>query len=111
MKETQASITHWQRKTFGESTAQAAFQRMREEYWELRDALHLRGEWADVDLGEKRLAKAREECADVLITLYRVAELLGVDLHEAVDAKMKINRERRWVVDGSGNGQHVKDGG
>jgi NTP pyrophosphatase (non-canonical NTP hydrolase) len=49
--------------------------------------------------------KAAEEMADVVIVLYRLAERLGVDLHDEVDKKMRINRGREWVVEG-GHGQH-----
>lgn len=35
--------------------------------------------------------------------------VLGVDLPAAIDAKMKINRARRWERKGAGHGQHIKD--
>lgn len=94
--EDQATITAWQEESFGPTTPWRAFERMQKEYWELRDAVYV---------GDT--ASAMSECADVLITLYRVAELLGCDLHAAVNAKMAVNRTRQWVVDDNGHGQHV----
>lgn len=32
---------------------------------------------------------------------------LGVDLAEAIDRKMVINRARKWKLDGTGCGQHI----
>lgn len=52
-----------------------------------------------------------KEAADVLIVLYGLAGLRGFDLGEAVDAKMAINRARKWKALGDGTGYHVKDEG
>lgn len=103
MSETQRTITDWQRDTFGKTTAWHAFQRMQKEYWELRDIVHAAENGLKV--GHDQVAG---ELADVLITLYRVAECCGIDLHAATDAKMSVNRNRKWVVDETtGSGQHV----
>jgi hypothetical protein len=32
------------------------------------------------------------------------------DLLEHVDAKMQVNRARKWRLDGNGHGQHVEEG-
>jgi NTP pyrophosphatase (non-canonical NTP hydrolase) len=93
--ENQGSITAWQIETFGPTTPWLAFQRMQKEYWELRDMIHA-----------GYFEKARVECADVLITLFRVAEALGFDLLNEVNHKMAINRVREWDVDADGHGQH-----
>lgn len=53
--------------------------------------------------------KIAAECADVLITLYRVAGLCNFDLLEEVDKKMDINYKRKWKLDGSGCGQHTEE--
>jgi hypothetical protein len=42
--------------------------------------------------------------------LARAAERVAVDLPVAIDAKMAVNRARRWRVDGTGHGAHVKEG-
>jgi hypothetical protein len=33
----------------------------------------------------------------------------GINLQVAIDAKMAINRARRWVLDGRGHGSHVRE--
>lgn len=52
--------------------------------------------------------KVPAEAADVAITLYGLAYLRKFDLHAAVDAKMVINRARKWKPNGDGTGYHVK---
>lgn len=52
-------------------------------------------------------AEAGREAADVVILLHRLAGLLGHDLYEQVDAKMVINRARKWKAAGDGTGGHV----
>jgi hypothetical protein len=51
--------------------------------------------------------KVRDECADIIITMFRVAEKLDFDLLKAVDCKMALNRERKWKVSPQGIGYHV----
>lgn len=41
--------------------------------------------------------------------LGRLARCIGIDLPAAIDAKMAVNRARRWNVDGRGHGEHVKE--
>lgn len=103
MSETQYTVTDWQFETFGPTNLGLAFERLQKEYWELRDVVHAHGQGPD----ENRRLKCAEECADVLITLYRVAEMLRCDLVYEVDRKMAINRKRKWAVDEKGHGQHV----
>ena len=43
-----------------------------------------------------------------VIWLMRLAGLAGFDLPAAIDAKMAINRVRKWNVDGRGHGDHVE---
>lgn len=94
MTETQQTITTWADETFGPCTAKRAVARMIEEMAECQEGVNVTGTW-------------RDECADVLITLYRVASIVGFDLHEAVDAKMHVNRQRLWGVRGDGTGYHL----
>ena len=47
-----------------------------------------------------RLAKVAEEVADVLLYLIRLADVLGVDLARAAEAKMDANA-RKYPVDSS----------
>lgn len=97
--ETQQSISKWANETFGPASSNARVAaRANEEMAELLRALTA----DDQDL------KAVDEIADVLIILYRLADRFGIDLHEAVDLKMAINRNRVWNKDGSGHGYHVR---
>jgi len=99
MHETQYSIGMWADETFGECTSlQAALTRARQEFDELEDAVTF----------DKPIAEVAKEIADVVITLERMACYLGVDLRREIDAKMKINRARKWKRDGTGHGQHIK---
>ena len=55
-----------------------------EEASELLHAIHHKG-----DVGQ--------ECADVLVLLLDIANLHGIDLQEAFEDKMAINRSRKWA--------------
>lgn len=90
-------IHKWQRKTFGQSTVIRSIQRCQEEWDELQD---------EAALG--RYEKASKECADVVIVLSAVCANMGYDLAQEVEKKMAINRARKWNVDGTGCGYHVK---
>jgi Protein of unknown function (DUF550) len=96
--ETQKSISDWADATFGvpQSNLRIAL-RMQEEMVELLKRLCVN----DADPG------AAEEVADIFIVAARLMERLGTDLTAMVDAKMRVNRERRWVLDGTGCGQHT----
>ena len=91
-EETQKSICEWADTTFGETTPDAAIDRCVKEMEEFdkADAEHV-----------------ANEAADVVITLYRVAQVMGFDLLEAVDLKMRVNRGRTWTKNGDGTGQHT----
>lgn len=91
--ETQASISTWAKETFGEPTSlELVVDRFLEEVEELQTG-------APEDLPD--------ECADCMIVLLQVAATAGFDLQEAIDAKMKINRARKWNTKGDGVGQHI----
>lgn len=94
--ETSASIAAWAEATFGPVRDLSVLtRRARQELEELDEAL-LAGQSAD----------AIGEAADVMILLHRLTALLGADLADAVNAKMTINRNRRWRLSGDGVGQH-----
>ncbi|MBB76579.1 MAG: hypothetical protein CMJ75_18900 [Planctomycetaceae bacterium] len=109
--ETQRSITDWSRETFGETKdPRLVFDRLDEEFDELRYEVRKAGEASDrgEDFIDDDIAS---EVADVGILLYQVAHSYGIDVHEAIDAKMKINRRRKWKTTGvAGIGQHVEEG-
>lgn len=44
-----------------------------------------------------------------LARVARICTLMERDLWAEVDAKMVINRARKWALDGAGHGQHVKE--
>lgn len=98
--ETQYTICDWANKTFGFAGLNASVERMLKEVEELK-AIKL----TEMKDGEK----IADECADILITLYRIADVLGYNLHATVDYKMEINRGRKWKSNGDGTGQHIKE--
>ena len=97
MNETQKSVATWAQDTFGPVSSNARVAaRANEEMAELLRALTT----------DDEAAGAAEECADVVIVLMRLADRMGFDLRGAIDAKMMVNRERKWARDGSGHGYH-----
>ncbi|GAM98519.1 hypothetical protein U91I_02154 [alpha proteobacterium U9-1i] len=95
-RETSASIAQWGAETFGEvADLTVLTQRARIEFEELEHAVRA----GDVD-------EIGREAADVMILLHRLVGLVGKDLASEVDAKMQINRARRWRLSGDGVGQH-----
>lgn len=95
--EDQSSISKWAEETFGPvSTNLSVAVRMNDEVAELLSKLNQ----------DDNHPGAGEECADVLIVLFRLADKLGLDLLYEVDLKMEVNRDREWVLDGTGHGKH-----
>ena len=98
MIETQHSISKWANAAFGPANSNARIAaRANEEMAELLRCL----------TADDNHPEAAGEVADVLIVLYRLAWRLGIDLHEEVDMKMVINRQRKWSLDKTGHGYHV----
>lgn len=96
--ETQATVSEWAVQTFGGVGSNASCAaRANQEMAELLTAL----------VNDDAHPKAVEECADVVICLYRLVERLGGDLLAEIDRKMEINRARTWVLVGNGHGRHV----
>lgn len=97
MEEDQYTIGKWAAETFGRSkSALHVALRANLEMAELLKALSI----------ESPLSK--EEVADVAIVLDHLAYTMQFDLNDAKIAKMKINRARRWALDGAGCGQHIE---
>jgi NTP pyrophosphatase (non-canonical NTP hydrolase) len=97
VNETSASIREWGDATFGPvRDLSALVARARGELDELDQAIR-----AD---DRPEIGK---EAADVVILLHRLVALAGMDLNEQVDAKMAINRARKWKAAGDGTGGHV----
>jgi len=98
--ETPESIAHWAEETFGAHTNPMA------------GVCRIQAELTELALEAGKIPQDREkianEIADVLICVYRYAYCQGVDINEAVAAKMAINRGRLWKRNGDGTGQHIK---
>lgn len=100
--ETQQTISEWAIKTFGEpSNVELVIWHMLMEADELKEKLLSGGVYAKEELAE--------ELADIFIVGYQCFTVLGVDANECVDRKMKVNRARRWNMNGDGTGQHIKE--
>jgi NTP pyrophosphatase (non-canonical NTP hydrolase) len=96
-RETSQSIREWGDATFGTvRDLSALVARARGELNELDGAIKAND---DAEIGK--------EAADVVILLHRLVALAGMDLSEQVDAKMAINRARKWKAAGDGTGGHV----
>ena len=95
--ETSSTIRIWGDATFGApSDLTVLVARARLEMDELEQAIR-----------EGDMAEAGREAADVVILLHRLTGILGLELNEQVDAKMAINRARKWKTTGDGTGSHV----
>jgi len=95
--ETSQTIAQWGSETFGDAASVKAYAvRAQEELAELIEAIE-NGE-PDKDI--------THEAADVTILLHRIAGTLGLELYDAIDEKMAINRKRKWTPSGNGVGQH-----
>jgi len=98
MEETQETINDWITQTFGEAGSNfSVAARANEEMAELLMSLAV----------DDNHPKAVEECADIVIILYRLAQRHGKDLMAEVNRKMQINRLRQWKT-ANGHGYHVK---
>lgn len=96
--ETQATITEWANSVGIKTSIRRAVTRANEELQEALD---------DISRGD--IAAAGVELADVVICLHVAASRMGVDLQAAIDAKMVVNRARKWRLDTTGCAYHVKD--
>jgi NTP pyrophosphatase (non-canonical NTP hydrolase) len=95
--ETSQSIRIWGDETFGKvADLSALVARARGELDELEHAIRA---------GDK--PEIGREAADVAILLHRLVALAGMELREQVDAKMAVNRARKWKAAGDGTGGHV----
>ena len=96
-RETSKTIREWGDATFGAVSDLAALvARARGELDELEQAIRAND-----------MAEAGREAADVAILLHRLVAVAGMDLSEQVDAKMQVNRARKWKAAGDGTGGHV----
>ena len=97
-KETQQSIADWAKKTFGPANNHTVLvDRAMNEMTELKEAVRSNN---TIEIGK--------ETADVVILLYRILELNGLDLNAELNAKMLENRTRKWLAKGDGTGSHIE---
>jgi len=97
MNETSKTIADWGTDTFGDANSVKAYAlRAQGELTELIEAIE--NKQSDNEIAA--------EAADVTILLHRVTATLGIELSDAVDQKMSINRKRIWQKSGNGVGQH-----
>ncbi len=95
--ETSKTIREWGDATFGKVSDLSAL------------VARARGELDELDLAIRTndTAEIGREAADVVILLHRLVALTGMDLAAEVDAKMAVNRARKWKAAGDGTGGHV----
>jgi hypothetical protein len=126
-RETSASIAAWQNETFGPATTtQDRVQRSREVtlkaigaalYCDLSvprpnlsraiRAVEELAELIDLLVTDDTDPRGGAEVADVQIVLAGIPAWHRQEQRDLVDAKMAINRARRWNLTGDGHGQHV----
>lgn len=98
-------ITGWQDSVFTRATPLSAVTHLQREAIELTFAIqtkHLKRENGDSDI--------QAELADCFLLIIGVAHLSGIDLEQAVEEKMAINRRRVWgEPDSDGVVEHVRD--
>jgi hypothetical protein len=97
--ETQRSIVQWADETFGRSNGRALVRRMLKEWHEFELAL----------VDEVTEAEAAKELIDVHVCMVRWLSDLGIDFQAELDAKMAVNRKRKWRSNGDGTGHHVPE--
>jgi hypothetical protein len=114
--ECQRTVAAWRNETFGRGPWGKVLGRLVEELAELArmsgpdraaDALAEAADWLKAYGAEGEAPDGvGSELADVQVVLYGLADACGIPLAAATDAKMAINRGRRWRVDGPGLGHH-----
>lgn len=87
--ENQQTICDWARETFGTTgkDIEPIVKKLKEEFSELFEEL------SSTKTTQKRCLN---ECADIYIVLVQLANALGGSLQNEVDAKMVVNRARKW---------------
>jgi dCTP diphosphatase len=100
-----ASAREWQRFHSPKNLAMA----LAAETGELLEVFQWLTDEGSRTLSEEDLVQVREEIADVLIYLVRLADELGIELREAVEAKLRLKksicfhsysrrRSRKWLA-------------
>ena len=107
--ETQVTIGRWQKRIFPNVSLYSSVVRMLQEAHELVGLFWIDRDHALQHPQMPHKAKIANEIADVYITLVGVAERAGVNIEQAVNDKMEINRKRKWTISNDGTGQHMRE--
>lgn len=92
----QASIGEWAAATFPDRPTSGIVKHMRREVEEL-------------DIAVEDDGGSAYEVADVIILALNLAHRMGFSAAEAVEAKMRVNRARKWgPADSEGVREHVR---
>lgn len=111
MKELQEDIGAWQTDTFKQANIPSLIRHLEREVKELEDAAI-----AHAVLSKRGLPGAikaehelKSELADIVILAVAIADLVPIDLNQAVKDKMVINKARKWKApDADGVVEHVR---
>jgi NTP pyrophosphatase (non-canonical NTP hydrolase) len=101
MIENQETIAKWAHQTFGPASSLARVAARANE--EMAELLRV------VTAPFPDESKTVEEAADIVIILFRLAEMTGEDLLARIDRKMQVNRMREWKLSNDGHGYHVRE--
>ena len=128
MKETQETIGQWATTNFGRPTPLAVLRRSCDELLEalevcvvnnlatrtmfaaMRKGLeHLDAYAIPEDKIHVRIPEIAKELADSMVVNYHAATVMNVNIHSFIDAKMDVNRRRKWKRNADGTGQHITE--
>lgn len=107
--ETIETIARWHRETFPEATLLSQLEKFREEKKEWLESQHITDDGLIIgdimELADMQIVAcglARFDSTEAIFAFRRVAEELEhsmyatIDLQNAVESKMKVNRKRQW---------------
>jgi hypothetical protein len=125
--ETQETIGKWATENFGRPSPFAIVRRSLDELLEalevtvianeatrtmfkaMRMGLECMEKYAHKPDDQYRLTpEIAKEIADSMVVNYHAATVMNVDIHSYVDAKMVVNRNRKWKKNADGTGQHIE---
>lgn len=96
----QQAVSEWAEATFGPVGSNISVAtRANKEMSELLQAL----------TSDDNHPDAKEEVADVVMVLCRLAQRMGFDLEAEVWKKLALNKKRKWKLDGHGHGYHIRE--
>lgn len=102
MKGRFSKIEEWQKKTFPNATANSKCHHLVEEVKELLKE-------TEGEINRHTFGEELADCFILLIGIASHAEFDYIDVMKAIDAKLKVNRKRKWgKPDENGVVKHVK---